>query len=261
MYLLQDMDRKLNNIEDFMNMVRKEIYTYFQAHDPQAKAEIESAFLDLADYITLILKPVEDALSVMDKTLEDFIAYCKTLGSSIKNFNPRDWIYNSCWNKTVEKSFSKYEKDLVAYTRTRLRHPHMAPDVVQDAFRKLHTLKPGEIRKDIEHWLYTTCRNRAYDLNRKNSRSVSLDDVITDPLTNAGDKPDNIAILNEDYRYLIDFLESSLNQTQLQLLKLKFEKQMSSREIAATLNLSENYVRKALCITLMSVRKQLHEKE
>ena len=72
-------------------------------------------------------------------------------------------------------ALERYEKPLIRFAQTYTKELEDARDVVQDVFLKLtQNLHLIDIER-IAPWLFTTCRNRALDLYRKNRRIVSMD--------------------------------------------------------------------------------------
>ena len=70
--------------------------------------------------------------------------------------------------RLVIEALDRHEKALVLYTTQILGDLERARDVVQDAFLKLCTQDaPPEA---LREWLYTVCRNRAFDVLRKEKR-------------------------------------------------------------------------------------------
>lgn len=75
-------------------------------------------------------------------------------------------------------ALGRYEKPLIRYAQTYTHELEDARDIVQDVFLKLSQNINQIDPERIAPWLFTTCRNRALDLYRKNKRIVSIDSEI-----------------------------------------------------------------------------------
>ena len=69
-------------------------------------------------------------------------------------------------------ALERYEAPLVEYATRILGDVEHARDVVQDTFLKLCRAGPGKVRDHLAQWLFTVCRNRAYDVRRKEGRDA-----------------------------------------------------------------------------------------
>ena len=74
----------------------------------------------------------------------------------------------------VTLALERYETPLVRYAISILGDIERAREVVQDTFLKLCREKNGRARNHLVQWLFTVCRNRAFDVRRKDSRMRSL---------------------------------------------------------------------------------------
>jgi len=89
-------------------------------------------------------------------------------------------------------ALGRYERPLIRFAQSYTRELEDARDVVQDVFLKLSQNIDQIDTERIAAWLFTTCRNRALDLYRKNRRIVAMDtelleleaDPVAGPLEN-----------------------------------------------------------------------------
>ncbi|MCA9437915.1 MAG: sigma-70 family RNA polymerase sigma factor, partial [Candidatus Omnitrophica bacterium] len=70
----------------------------------------------------------------------------------------------------IRQALAEYEGPLLRYVHRMVGDLETARDVVQDAFLKLCSSRPEKVRDHVAPWLYTVCRNRALDIQRKESR-------------------------------------------------------------------------------------------
>ncbi|MBX7210906.1 MAG: sigma-70 family RNA polymerase sigma factor [Verrucomicrobiaceae bacterium] len=73
------------------------------------------------------------------------------------------------------EALGRYERPLIRYAMSYTRELEDARDVVQDVFLKLSQNIDLIDTERMAAWLFTTCRNRALDLYRKNRRLVAMD--------------------------------------------------------------------------------------
>ncbi len=72
-------------------------------------------------------------------------------------------------------ALERYERPLIRFAQTYARELEDARDIVQDVFLKLSQNIHLIDTERIAPWLFTSCRNRALDLYRKNRRLVPMD--------------------------------------------------------------------------------------
>lgn len=90
------------------------------------------------------------------------------------------------------EALGRYERPLIRYAQGYTKELEDARDVVQDVFLKLSQNIDQIDTERMAAWLFTTCRNRALDLYRKNRRLVAMDtelleleaDPVAGPLEN-----------------------------------------------------------------------------
>ena len=77
----------------------------------------------------------------------------------------------------IQAALREHEGPLVRYAAQFTGDLDRARDVVQDTFLKLCAADPAELDGHLAPWLYTVCRNRARDIQRKEQRMKPLDDI------------------------------------------------------------------------------------
>lgn len=119
----------------------------------------------------------------------------------------------------------------------------MAQEIAQDSFLQLHhkglrSLPEGEAR----FWLYRVARNFALnELNKRNTRQRLFDKVV-DVFRAHVPTPEEEFEITERQGLLIDMLKTLPEQQRAALL-LREQEEMSYREIASVLNVSESKVK------------------
>lgn len=138
----------------------------------------------------------------------------------------------------VRRALDQHESTLIAYTAGILGgDTERARDVVQDALLRLYLTEPDRVRENLKSWLFTVCRNRAFDILRKEQRlDIGNDDVI-DAATDHEPDPAQSAGTQELYAN-IWLCVDRLRPNQREVVRLKFLHDCSYQEIAGITGLS-----------------------
>ena len=157
----------------------------------------------------------------------------------------------------------RYERPLVRYACSIVGDLDSARDVVQETFIKL---AQGEMRNGsaaaeataphLEAWLFTVTRNRALDHQRKHRRIIPM----TLPDNRPSGEPGPAATLErrEAATSLFRLLDA-LSPNQREVIRLKFQNDLSYREIADVTQLSVTNVGFLLHTGLKKLRALLRE--
>lgn len=172
------------------------------------------------------------------------------------------------WIRSVVERF---ESPLTQYvTRLMRGDVDRARDVVQDAFVKLWGADRAEVEGHLGQWLYRVCRNRALDVRRKESRMTTLQDDKLDvisrssaatrdahgdssPTARSGPTPP----ANEPHGPAVIALLNTLNETQQEALRLKFQGGLSYKEIAAVMDITSNHVGVLIHNAIKALRERM----
>lgn len=130
----------------------------------------------------------------------------------------------------IEQAMVDFESSLIGYAATILNDTDRARDVVQDTFIRLCQQDPGKVQDNLKSWLFTVCRNRAFDLLRKDTRLQALDEIHWKKIAEPQLPPDEQADLNERLSRVMKFL-NRLPAQQREVILLKFQQQLSYQEI------------------------------
>jgi RNA polymerase sigma-70 factor (ECF subfamily) len=143
----------------------------------------------------------------------------------------------------------RYERPLVRYALSIVGDLDAARDVVQETFIRFAqrdeplsktsnsnaaVLLPEQL-EDAAPWLFTVCRNRALDVRRKQSRIIYMDQTAD----TTSDEPGPVATLEsrETFGSLLRLLDE-LPENQREVIRLKFQNDLSYKEIADVTQLS-----------------------
>jgi len=132
------------------------------------------------------------------------------------------------------------------YWALTLAKPAVAPARIIESFQ--HYLKlEGSVAERAEfislldghlaEWLFTVCRNRAHDLQRREHRMKPLDDIELAAQPSREHSPAAQAEQNESAGHARQFL-NHLPPNQQEVVRLKFQNGLSYKEIAGVTNLS-----------------------
>lgn len=156
----------------------------------------------------------------------------------------------------VQEAVAQYERLLLAYAWKLLGDSHRARDVVQDTFLRLCHQPREEVEPELKAWLYTVCRNRCFDIFRKENRMHPLDEPHHAGQFSPDPSPAMIAEQRESHRHLIKVLET-LPHNQREVVRLKFLHDLSYREISKVTSLTEGNIGFLIHTALKTLRQRL----
>ncbi len=142
----------------------------------------------------------------------------------------------------VELAQAEFQGPLTGYAAGLLGGDwERARDVVQDTFIKLHKQDPDLIKSKLKSWLYTVCRNRAIDVLRKENPMLTSGGEAFEHLNDSTPSPAENAVSKERHAEVLKFLER-LPNNQKEVIRLKFQGDLSYKEIAEVTGLSVSNV-------------------
>jgi RNA polymerase sigma-70 factor (ECF subfamily) len=161
--------------------------------------------------------------------------------------------------QTIEELFAALESPLLCYALRYTGEVALAEDVVQEAFMKLH-LEFDQVQTP-QQWLYRTVRNLALNRRRDEGRTVSLDapGAGQDSIAQTADTssfPDEQLIRLEGIGLVRLGLET-LDERSRELVRLKFNDELSYKEIAARTGLTVSHVGFILHHALKTIAAEL----
>ncbi|NNE91841.1 MAG: sigma-70 family RNA polymerase sigma factor [Verrucomicrobiales bacterium] len=142
----------------------------------------------------------------------------------------------------VERAQKEFEGPLTGYAASLLGGDwERARDVVQDTFIKLYRQDPNLIAGKLKSWLYTVCRNRAIDVLRKENPMRTSGGEAFEHLNDSRPDPSVTAEKRERHDEVMRFVER-LPENQREVIRLKFQGDLSYKEIAEIADLSVSNV-------------------
>jgi RNA polymerase sigma factor (sigma-70 family) len=129
-----------------------------------------------------------------------------------------------------------------------------ARDVVQDAFVQLCQQDAAAVA-NVRAWLYSVCRNRVIDLARKERRMTALIDAPAEPVAAEPSAMDRMLASEAADAVVVQL--TRLPKSQQEAVRLKFQEQLSYKEIAHVLNTSVSQVGVLLHEAIKTLRTRL----
>ncbi|MEM9883280.1 MAG: sigma-70 family RNA polymerase sigma factor [Planctomycetota bacterium] len=150
---------------------------------------------------------------------------------------------------------------LLRYAGHLLRDPGRAQDAVQDTFARALRLGEGEAPRDFRAWLFTVCRHRCFDVLRKERRMTllapsprNLEHAAAAHANQAG--PADTAEANDTFAAIRRHL-AALPANQQDVVRLRFQGEMTYRQIADATGHSVSHVGVLLHTAIKTLRSQL----
>jgi RNA polymerase sigma-70 factor (ECF subfamily) len=159
--------------------------------------------------------------------------------------------------ESIEELFVALESALLSYAFRLLGDRVLAEDMVQEAFVKLHA-QFDQVREP-KRWLYRTVHNLALNQRRKGDRMVSLEPQGEGPVADPSDPeplPDEQIIRWEGIG-LVRLSVAGLDERSRELIHLKFDENLSYKQISERTGLTAGHVGYLLHHALKAVAAEL----
>lgn len=161
-------------------------------------------------------------------------------------------------NSSLADVFERLEKPLLCYAYQLVKRPEVAQDLVQDAFVKLHG--QNEKVRDPKPWLYRTVHNLAVNYHRRENRIVPLpEDSDKNENQSAHEPMPDEQITRIEAIGQIRLVLQKLAPKKRELLRLKFEEELSYKEISLKTGLSVSNVGYQLHHLLKSLATEIQD--
>ncbi len=158
----------------------------------------------------------------------------------------------------VRTALERFEQPLLRYALRITGDVETAQDVVQDTFLKLCLADRTKIQEYLAPWLYRVCRNRALDVRKKEQRMQSVDPVTLAAQPSPQPPPRDVAQGRETETLALEAF-AELPDNQQEVFRLKFQEQLSYKEISEVTGFPVTNVRYLIHISLKRVRERLRE--
>jgi RNA polymerase sigma factor (sigma-70 family) len=162
--------------------------------------------------------------------------------------------------ETIEELFAALESPLLSYALRLAGDRSIAEDIVQDAFMKLHA-QFNEVREP-RRWLYRTVHNLSLNHRRQAGKIVSLTSPGGDNASTANDTTDPQPLPDEQIARwegigLVRLSLESLDDRSREVVRLKFNEELSYKEISARTGLNIGHVGYLLHHALKTIADEL----
>ena len=156
-------------------------------------------------------------------------------------------IEKSRW---IAEALKLHESSLLRYARWILSDLESAREVVQETFLRLCKEDPARVDGHLAQWLFTVCRNLAFDARKKEARMTPL-----------GDTEIAVAPDLDERRTVSQILQvvDTLPKNQREVIYLKFQSDLSYKEISEVTKLSVSNVGFLIHSAVRAIRKQMLE--
>lgn len=158
----------------------------------------------------------------------------------------------------IGRAVAEHERPLMQYATHLLRDAEAARNVVQETFCRLCRQSPAQLDGHLTQWLYTVCRNRAMDELRKDRRMKPLmmeRERASGTTSPAKTVPGTLEQREELSAVMLAI--GGLPANQQEVVRLKFQQELSYRQIAGVTGMSVGNVGYLLHTALNTLRKKL----
>ena len=155
----------------------------------------------------------------------------------------------------VRATLERHESSLLRYAASITGNVGSAQDIVQETFVKLCGEEQGKLEGRLTEWLFTVCRNRALDVQRKEKRMTPLTEMDLETRESAEPSPSMAAEQSESSSQILRFLEL-LPPNQREVIRLKFQSDLSYQEISRVTKLSVSNVGFLIHTGIKNLRRQ-----
>ena len=151
-------------------------------------------------------------------------------------------------SRWIVEALDLHERSLIRFACWILNDFESAREVVQETFLRLCKEDPDRVSGHLAQWLFTVCRNLAYDVRRKETRMAPLGQIEAGMAPGLDEKQTVSEILQ---------VVETLPRNQREVIYLKFQCDLSYKEISEITKLSVSNVGFLIHTAVRSVRKQM----
>jgi len=155
---------------------------------------------------------------------------------------------DSAKSQWIVDALDRHEASLVRYANWILGDIESAREVVQETFLRLCKEQQSRVGAYLAQWLFTVCRNLAFDTRKKETRMTPLGDTEI----GVDSRLEERETAGEIFRML-----DGLPKNQREVVYLKFQCDLSYKEISEITKLSMGNVGFLMHTALKTIRKQI----
>ena len=162
--------------------------------------------------------------------------------------------------QNVAEDFRRVEGSLLRCAARNAPDPEAARDVVQETFLRFWTVDSARIHGREREWFLRVCRNLALDVRKKENRVICMSQ--TSPETRArleeppdGQPPPDARLEAQELAQQLKSVMDALPKNQQHVIHLRFDDDMTYRQIAALMSCTVNSVHSLLRRAVGTFRK------
>lgn len=155
----------------------------------------------------------------------------------------------------IRRAIEDHQGRLIAFAWRITGDLESARDVVQDTFLRLCRQDLDAVDGHLPAWLFRVCRNRALDVRKKERPMRPLPET-ADPPDVASAGPHEQLAQADGSRRILDAL-ACLPATQQEALRLRFQEELSYKQISAVTGHSVSHVGVLIHDGIRSIRRRL----
>ena len=167
--------------------------------------------------------------------------------------NLRDFEDADLDNDWIQQAIKDHEGSLLRYALSFVSNVETARDIVQETFLRLCRQQHQNVQPKLAQWLFTVCRNRAIDIQRKEKHMRPATDFIIGDQVAEGASPESELDRTETKAHLWKQV-ATLPERQQEVLRLKFSGGLSYREIAGVTGMTVSNVGVTLHTAIAKLR-------
>ena len=157
----------------------------------------------------------------------------------------------------IRANLERYEGPLIRYALRFTRDLDRARDVAQGTFLKLCSEDRAKVENHLAAWLFAVCRNRALDVARKEGRMNPIAESEWEVLPVETPSPSQAMERKERTGQVREAI-ALLPPRQQEALRLKFQEDLSYREISHIMETTVSNVGALIHAALANIRKRLN---
>jgi RNA polymerase sigma-70 factor (ECF subfamily) len=167
----------------------------------------------------------------------------------------RKALMDSRW---IEEAIDRYEKPLMRYTLGLIGNVDQAREIVQETYFRLCGQSQEKVESYLAPWLFKVCRNQVIDRKRREMKVLELTTASEPDLSDRSLSP-AAALERKETLGRIEQLLSDLSTNQQEVVRLKFQAELSYKEISEVTGLSVSNVGFLLHTAIKQLRQRLSE--
>jgi RNA polymerase sigma-70 factor (ECF subfamily) len=149
-----------------------------------------------------------------------------------------------------------HERDLCRYAYRLAGSEAMARDAVQETFLRLCRAERAKVEGHEAAWLFRVCRSRVFDLKKKERPMQQMTPEHVD--RHASSAESRIPFAKQERLQRVNDQLSRLPERQREVIQLKFQQEMSYREIADVLSITESNVGFLIHTGIKTLRERIN---